>query len=152
MKIGACATLALLAVGCQQPETPGGDSRSTTVVPAVFGRLDAAGAAELACRLANERCEQEWRKRPFVPSAFEAKLQDGRWVWGRYTAAGPQGFSAVVTFDRSGRLPTVQLYFSTDAIAIDRGHPFGPNGRPLPEQLPRHAFPPERLHDAPVRK
>ena len=133
MKAGACAALALLTVGCEEPETLSQKPATMPVRPVRLKRLDVAEAAELACRLANDRCEREWRKRPFSPDTFETAFRDGRWVWGRYAAAGPQGFSAVVSFDRAGRLPSVQLYFSTDAVL-----------RPPKDAIviPREALPP----------
>jgi hypothetical protein len=64
--------------------------------------------------------------RPFAASDWPVELVRGRWVWGRVHAFGPQGYSAVVSFERNGTLPLVRIY----ALADDRLDFFDPDQRP----------------------
>lgn len=66
------------------------------------GPLSPVSAGTLAARLANERCEKEFGKRPFAPDDFEALLDQGRWHWGTADGGKVDGYEVEVTFDRSG--------------------------------------------------
>jgi hypothetical protein len=87
-------------------------------------------AAELAARLANDKCEQEYGLRPFAASDGPIELVRGRWVWGRVDALGPQGYSAVVSFERNGRLPLVRIYAVADDSFDPRDYFFDSIERP----------------------
>ncbi len=76
-----------------------------------------ADAAELAARFANDECQHQYGIRPFSASDWPIELARGRWTWGRINAFAPQGYSAVVSFERNGTLPLVRIY----AQAIDIG-------------------------------
>jgi hypothetical protein len=79
--------------------------------PAESVRLSGpAEAADLAARLANDECEKEYGDRPFAANNWPIVLERGRWLWGRIHAFGPQGYSAVVSFERNGGLPLVRIY------------------------------------------
>jgi hypothetical protein len=80
---------------------------------------DPAVAARLAARYANEKCAKQWRREPFYPDLYSANLRNGRWHWGEYDPAGPEGFSVEVSFERDGKNPKVQVNFSTDDASID---------------------------------
>ena len=80
--------------------------------------LSPQDAAELAAQLANEQCERQFRRRPFTPGLYSAKLQDGLYQWGELDVGGVGGFSAVVTFRQDGSEPHVEVYFSSDALGL----------------------------------
>ena len=80
--------------------------------------LSAQDAAELAARLANEKCERQFRRRPFSPGQHSAMLQDGFYHWGQLDVGGVGGFSAVVTFREDGGEPQVEVYFSSDTLGL----------------------------------
>ena len=67
------------------------------------GPLTPVSAGTLAARLANERCQKEFGKRPFAPDDFEALLDQGRWHWGTADGGKVDGYEVEVTFDPSGR-------------------------------------------------
>jgi hypothetical protein len=66
------------------------------------GPLTPVSAGTLAARLANERCEKKFGKRPFAPEDFEALLDQGRWHWGTADGGKVDGYEVEVTFDRTG--------------------------------------------------
>lgn len=87
-------------------------SSAGTVRPA----LTADEAAQLAARLANDQCEGQYHKRPFVAEQYAAMLQDSRYRWGGLDVGGRGGYSALVTFRRDGSEPYVEVYYSTDVL------------------------------------
>ena len=64
--------------------------------------LTPVSAGTLAARLANERCEKNFGKRPFAPDDFEALLDQGRWHWGTADGGKVDGYEVEVTFDQAG--------------------------------------------------
>lgn len=60
-------------------------------------------AATLAAELANERCYQEYRERPFRPEDFDATLNQGRWHWGIANGKAVDGFEVDVSFGPTGQ-------------------------------------------------
>lgn len=71
--------------------------------------LTPVSAGTLAARLANERCEKEFGKRPFSPDDFEALLDEGRWHWGTADGGKVDGYEVEVSFDRAGRKKKVAV-------------------------------------------
>jgi hypothetical protein len=84
--------------------------------PTTRRTLSAQGASVLAAQLANERCEHQYRRRPFKPEHYPAVLQDSVYHWGKLDIGGPGRFSALVTFNRDGSEPHVEVYFSSDTL------------------------------------
>ncbi len=78
--------------------------------------LFAADAAELAARLANEQCDRQFRRRPFMAGQHSPILQDGLYHWGELDVGGVGGFSAAVTFRPDGSEHHVEVYFSSDTL------------------------------------
>src|SRR5689334_13495768 len=74
--------------------------------------LSAEDAAVLAARLANEKCERQYRRSPFKPEQYPAILRDGVYHWGQLDVGGHAGFSATVVFYPDGTGPQVEIYFS----------------------------------------
>jgi hypothetical protein len=64
--------------------------------------LTPVSAGNLAARLANERCEKTFGKRPFAPEDFEALLDQGRWHWGTADGGKLDGYEVEVSFNPSG--------------------------------------------------
>jgi hypothetical protein len=95
--IAVLSCLVMLEAGC---------SRSTALSP--------HAAAQLAAKLANEQCDYLYKRRPFGASQHLAVLQNGTYNWGGFDAAGPGGFSALVSFRADGSEPHVDVYFSCD--------------------------------------
>ena len=71
--------------------------------------LTPVSAGTLAARLANERCQKEFGKRPFAPDDFEALLDQGRWHWGTADGGKVDGYEVEVTFDPAGRKRKVSV-------------------------------------------
>jgi hypothetical protein len=71
--------------------------------------LSPVSAGTLAARLANDRCQKQFGKRPFAPDDFEAVLDDGRWHWGTPGGGKVDGFEVDVSFDRGGRAKRVDV-------------------------------------------
>jgi hypothetical protein len=69
-----------------------------------------ARAEKRAVALANDRCEQDFGKRPFRTGRFPATLSGERWLWGWLDAAGGQGFTAQVSFRADGSEPETRIY------------------------------------------
>lgn len=90
--------------------------------------LSPAAAAQLAATLANEQCDRLYQQQPFSSSQHQAHLQKGTYEWGGFDPAGPEGYSALVSFRADGRAPHVEIYFSCD--------PQFPLTRPPSPQLP----------------
>jgi hypothetical protein len=82
--------------------------------------LSADEAAQLAAQLANDQCDRQYRKRPFVAGQYSAMLQDSTYRWGGLDIGGRGGFSALVTFRRDGGEPHVEIYYSTDVLRPER--------------------------------
>jgi hypothetical protein len=92
-----------------------GRDLDTRYFPAVHRRFDdPAKAAEYAAWHANEKCRKAWGRTPFSADLYPASERDGRWHWGEYDPAGPDGFSAEVSFSRDGTAVIVQINFSVD--------------------------------------
>jgi hypothetical protein len=99
-------------VGCvRSPDDSTRSSPASIARPALSGE----DAALLAARLANEQCERQYQRRPFVPGQYAAIIQDGLYHWGHLDVGGPGGFSALVTIRRDGSQPKVEVYFSSDS-------------------------------------
>jgi hypothetical protein len=64
--------------------------------------LTPVSAGTLAARLANDRCEKNFGKRPFAPDDFEALLDQGRWHWGTADGGKVDGYEVEVTFNQGG--------------------------------------------------
>lgn len=73
-------------------------------------------ALNLAVKLANEKCQQQFNVSPFDTNSFEIKLADNRWKWGNLDIHGIDGFSAEVSFDLKGEKDAVKIYLSTDRL------------------------------------
>ena len=80
------------------------------------GRLDAQRAAVWAASLANDRCQEQWRRRPFLPDSYVCNRDGGRWHWGQMDPAGIKGFSTIVSFETDGSKPSVEVFFSSDHV------------------------------------
>lgn len=78
--------------------------------------LSVGEAAELAARLANERCERQYRRRPFRAEQHAIVLRAGLYRWGGLDVGAPGGLSAFVTFRQDGSEPRVEVYYSADAV------------------------------------
>ncbi len=64
--------------------------------------LSPVSASALAARLANDRCQKTYGKRPFRQDDFEAMLEQGRWHWGTPDGGKVDGFDVRISFDRDG--------------------------------------------------
>jgi hypothetical protein len=100
--------------GCARSPSPSAGQPPVAVVPRFLPRY---AAAILAARLANDQCEQQYRRRPFAAGQHPAVLKDGVYRWGGLDVGGPGGFSALVTFWQDGSEPHVEVYFSSDALS-----------------------------------
>lgn len=69
-----------------------------------------AGAEKRAVALANDRCEQEFGKRPFKTGRFPATRSGDRWLWGWLDAAAGQGYTAQVSFHADGSEQEARIY------------------------------------------
>jgi hypothetical protein len=105
------AGLVISEAGCSRSSTHG---IGQSPVPAARRDLSAEEAAQLAAKLANDHCERQYRKRPFAAEQHSAVLEDGIYRWGGLDVGGPGGLSALVTFQRDGSEPHVEVYFSSD--------------------------------------
>lgn len=91
-----------------------------------------AAAEKRAVSLANDRCEQEFGKRPFKTGRFPATRSGERWLWGWLDAAGGQGYTAQVSFRAEGSEPEVLIY-SIAEEAFDMEAPDAPRMGSSPE-------------------
>src|SRR5882757_10065912 len=67
-----------------------GRSPSPSAAMAVARRvLSSEDAAELAARLANAKCESQYRKHPFRADQYSAFLEEGEYRWGGLDIGGP---------------------------------------------------------------
>jgi hypothetical protein len=107
------AGLVIADVGCSRSPTHGAGQSPAATARRV---LSANEAAQLAAKLANDQCDRQYRKRPFSAAQHSAALQNGMYQWGGLDVAGPEGFSALVTFRPDGSEPHVEVYFSTDVL------------------------------------
>lgn len=73
-------------------------------------------ASVLAARLANDQCERQYRRRPFMAEQYPAILREGVYHWGELDVGGHEGFSASITFFPDGSGPHVEVYFSSDSV------------------------------------
>jgi hypothetical protein len=85
--------------------------------------LSTREAAELAARLANDECARRYSRRPFAPEQHPAVLKPGVYEWGGLDVGGPGGFSAFVRFAPDGSNPQVEVYFSSDALTVEKVSP-----------------------------
>ena len=88
-----------------------------------------------AVAMANDRCEQEYGKRPFRTGRFPATLSGERWLWGWLDAAGGQGFTAQVSFRADGSEPETRIY-SIAKEEFDMETPDAPRLGSSPETEP----------------
>jgi len=99
-----------------------GCSRSTTAGIAMTRQtaptLSPVRAAQLAAKLANDKCERLHQRRPFAPEQHPAVRVGDRYRWGGLDEGGVAGLSALVTFASDGSNPNVEVYFSTDKNAL----------------------------------
>ena len=93
----------LLVSGCQEARRSDRDQL-----------LSRNAALELAVTLANDECMRKFSTEPFDETSYGIELKNGRWQWGVLDPAGPGGFSAIVSFDVSGRNRIVEIFLSTD--------------------------------------
>ena len=84
-------------------------------------KLDENGAAELACALANKKCQASFDEQPFKPDSYEPEFKKGRWYWGHFEPRGIKGYSADVSFKANGSDPEVYIALTTDVN--DLGNP-----------------------------
>ena len=80
-------------------------------------RASESEALSLAVELANRECMNTYSVAPFDRTSYPIEFDDGRWSWGRLDVASLNGFSALVSFDISGRNPSVEVFLSTDRRA-----------------------------------
>lgn len=113
-----------------------GCSRAPTLSP--------NAAAQLAAKLANERCDHLYQNQPFSASQHLAVLSNGIYSWGGFDPAGPEGFSALVTFRANGNAPHVEVFFSCDPPlpAIRPHFQSPPGGLPIGPLMPKSALEP----------
>jgi hypothetical protein len=105
----AVSLCCLLSIGCREIRQTGQDQPLT--------RQD---ALELAVHLANEMCMSRFSMAPFDTSTYAIKYLDGIWQWGAFDLKGSSGCSAIVSFDRFGLDPTVDVFLTTDTITPSR--------------------------------
>ncbi|MDP2897255.1 MAG: hypothetical protein Q8Q12_12000 [bacterium] len=103
-------------------------------------RIPPEEAAKAAASLANDECEEHYKRRPFSPENYEPVFRDNRWRWGKFDPAGIHGYSAEVSFKKDGSHPKVEVFFSSDALEPDSGR------EDLIEWKWRQILPPERLY------
>jgi hypothetical protein len=111
------AGLVISGAGCSR-SSPHGIGQSP--MTAARHELSTDEAAQLAAKLANDQCERQYHKRPFVAEQHSVVLEDGIYHWGGLDVGGPGGLSALVTFRRDGSEPHVEVYFSTDVHRPER--------------------------------
>ena len=122
MKIVSSRTLQAIVLGCLAVQLS--CARSTTYnagrTPASNAHhvLSSQDAAELAARLANEKCKRQFGRQPFSPGQHSAILEDGLYHWGELDVGGVGGFSAIVRFRPDGTEPHAEVYFSSDTLAV----------------------------------
>ena len=78
--------------------------------------LSADQASILAATLANDECERLYKKLPFRPEQYKAKMVDGLYHWGQLDVGAPAGLSAEVSFKPDGSDPKVKVWFSSDIM------------------------------------
>ena len=110
------AILCVLVASISSADEATNTERNATTSAATTNVLTQHQAASLAAQLANDECEKRFKRRPFTATSFAATYTEGRWCWGRLDPAGMKGYSAKVLFDRYGKNPEVQVYFSDDAF------------------------------------
>jgi len=122
MNIASSKTLLTLILGCLAIQI--GCVRSTipsegkASLSSAHRILPAQDAAELAARLAHERCKHQFGRQPFSAGQHSARMEDGLYHWGELDVGGEGGFSASVTFRPDGTEPHVEVYFSSDTLGL----------------------------------
>ena len=129
--LAAMAGWIIIQPGCSRSPSP---RAGHAPVAAARRVLSEDGAARLAAQLANDQCERQYHRRPFLPEQHSAVSQEGIYRWGGLDVGGPGGFSALVTFREDGTEPHVEVYFSSDALRPPR-RPVAPppEGAPKPK-------------------
>jgi hypothetical protein len=107
------AGLVICEVGCSRPTAR---PSAKPAVPAARRNLSAEEAAQFAAKLANDQCERQYARRPFMAKQHSAVLENDIYHWGGLDVGAQSGLSALVTFKRDGSEPHVEVYFSTDNI------------------------------------
>lgn len=80
-------------------------------------------AAELASKIANEKCKDTFGNSPFAPDSYVAQLSDERWSWGKIEPPGIHGFSAEIGFNTDGSEQKVRVVLHTDAARVVKRGP-----------------------------
>ena len=83
---------ALLASGCAAPRP-----------------LTPVSAGVLAARLAHDRCQKVYGKRPFAPEDFEAVVERDRWHWGGADKDRIDEYDVDVSFNARGGSRRVEV-------------------------------------------
>src|SRR5947208_15266010 len=89
----SCCLLALVVcdASCSRPSVAGRtQSEIRTLSP--------NDAAQLAAKLANDKCERLYKRRPFSASQYAAVVRDGEYHWGGLDQGAPAGYSARAVF------------------------------------------------------
>lgn len=73
-------------------------------------------ASALAVSLANSKCMEEFHEAPFREHDFPLVLKDDTWIWGDLDLSGVNGYSARVSFNRSGGDRNVEVFYATDKL------------------------------------
>ena len=73
-------------------------------------------AAKHAAKLANDKCQKDFGMSPFKPDSYKAELLNSKWIWGKISPKGINGYSAKVEFKKDGSNEKVRVAFHTDAI------------------------------------
>lgn len=71
--------------------------------------LSQYSAANLAAKLANERCSREFGERPFKAEDFDATLNQGRWEWGTGNGSPVDGYEVEVSFSPEGKASQIVI-------------------------------------------
>lgn len=85
----------------------------------------AAAAEKYAVSLANDRCEQEFGKRPFKTGRFSATRSGDRWLWG-WLDGRESGYTAQVSF-RADRTEADARVYPATGEAFDMEAPNEPD-------------------------
>jgi len=82
--------------------------------------LSLSDAAQLAAKLANDKCESQFHERPFEAGQHVPVIRDGQYHWGDLDVGAPKGLSASVTFELDGSKASVEVYLSTDTRVVPK--------------------------------
>jgi len=114
-RVGLCCLLISLVIqmSCSHSTDPRAAANRALASPHL---LSPSEAAELAAKLANDKCENQFHERPFHAVQHVPVIKDRQYHWGDLDVGAPKGLSASVTFDLDGSKPSVDIYFSTDTL------------------------------------